>query len=67
MTASSGLGMTLFEFVIIKLGCYLLNIPSESALLDIVAYLGYKYVGYELLSPLLIQHCSDLSLHLLPA
>ena len=51
MTASTGLGMAVFEILFIKLGCYLLNIASETAILDLVAYLGYKYVGYALHLP----------------
>jgi hypothetical protein len=45
MTASTGMGMTVFELLVIKLGCYLLGIPSDTAFLDLIAYLGYKYVG----------------------
>jgi hypothetical protein len=34
----------LIENLLIKLGCYLLNIPS-TFFLDLVAYSGYKYIG----------------------
>lgn len=43
-TASLGLGAVVFELVGLKLGCYLLSI-SNSQLLDLVAYSGYKFVG----------------------
>jgi hypothetical protein len=43
-TASSALGAVVFELVCLRLGCYLLSI-SNSQLLDLVAYSGYKFVG----------------------
>lgn len=43
-TASTALGIVLCELVGLKLGCYLLNI-SNSQLLDLMAYSGYKFVG----------------------
>lgn len=45
MTASSAFVMSLVELLIIKLGCYLLSFGNEVALLDVLAYVGYKYVG----------------------
>ena len=45
MTASSALVITLIEVLLIKFGCYILNIASDVVFLDIVAYAGYKYVG----------------------
>ena len=35
----------ILELVFLKLGSYFLNISSESQLLDLVAYSGYKFVG----------------------
>lgn len=35
----------ILELVFLKLGSYFLNISSESQLLDLVAYAGYKFVG----------------------
>jgi hypothetical protein len=43
-TASRGLLLLVIEVLIVKFGFYLLN--SSLPLLDIVAYCGYKYVGY---------------------
>jgi len=42
--ASTAMGAVIFELVGLKLGCYLLNI-SNSQMLDLVAYSGYKFVG----------------------
>jgi protein transport protein YIF1 len=42
-TASYAFAVVLFEIVAIKLGCYLLSIGG--AVLDLVAYGGYKFVG----------------------
>lgn len=44
-TASKSFGLLFIEFVCIKLGCYLLGIGEEGAVLDLVAYEGYKFVG----------------------
>ncbi|KAJ1959922.1 Transport protein yif1 [Dipsacomyces acuminosporus] len=43
-TASSALGIIVFEVLLVKMFCYLLNIGSELQLLDILAYSGYKFV-----------------------
>jgi protein transport protein YIF1 len=45
VTASYAFAVVLFEFVAIKLGCYLLNIGGQGQVLDLVAYGGYKFVG----------------------
>jgi hypothetical protein len=36
------------EFTIIKLCVYVLNISSDVPILDLLAYSGYKFVGYVL-------------------
>ncbi|KAJ2448499.1 Transport protein yif1 [Coemansia sp. RSA 2424] len=43
-TASSALGVIVFEVLLIKMFCYLLNVGSELQFLDIVAFSGYKFV-----------------------
>ncbi|KAJ2901160.1 Transport protein yif1 [Coemansia aciculifera] len=43
-TASSALGVIVFEVLLIKMFCYLLNVGSELQFLDIVAMSGYKFV-----------------------
>jgi hypothetical protein len=45
VTASYAFAVVLFEFVAIKLGCYLLSIGGQGQVLDLVAYGGYKFVG----------------------
>jgi NhaP-type Na+/H+ or K+/H+ antiporter len=45
LVLSRALGIIVFEFVIIKLGCYLLNIIGEHTMVDLLAYSGYKFVG----------------------
>ena len=44
-TASTAMGVVLFEIVILKIAMYLLSISNESQLLDLAAYSGYKFVG----------------------
>lgn len=44
-TASKAFGLLFFEFLGIKLGCYLLGIGEEGTVVDFVAYEGYKFVG----------------------
>ncbi|KAL7276510.1 hypothetical protein RUND412_000501 [Rhizina undulata] len=43
--ASTAFAIVVFEIVCLKLGCHLLSINSQSQLLDLVAYSGYKFVG----------------------
>ncbi|KAJ2850337.1 Transport protein yif1 [Coemansia brasiliensis] len=43
-TASSALGIIVFEVLLVKTFCYLLSVGSELQFLDIVAYSGYKFV-----------------------
>lgn len=38
-------GIVFLEFVLIKLGTYLLNIGGEGTVVDLLAYSGYKFVG----------------------
>ncbi|CAG8575029.1 9978_t:CDS:2 [Funneliformis caledonium] len=35
----------LIELILIKMGCYLLNITTETQILDLLAYSGYKFIG----------------------
>jgi hypothetical protein len=44
-TATTAFAFVIFEILGLKLACYLLSITSESQLLDLVAYSGYKFVG----------------------
>ncbi|KAM5346571.1 hypothetical protein ACJ41O_009576 [Fusarium nematophilum] len=44
-TATIGLVVVIVEIFALKLGCYLLSISSQSQLLDLIAYSGYKFVG----------------------
>jgi hypothetical protein len=43
--ASTGSLILLLEIILVKLGFYLLAVPSSIGLLDITAYSGYKFVG----------------------
>jgi hypothetical protein len=45
ITATTAFAVVIFEILGLKLGTYLLSISSESQLLDLVAYSGYKFVG----------------------
>ncbi|KAJ2720665.1 Transport protein yif1 [Coemansia sp. Benny D115] len=42
--ASSALGVVMFEVLLVKMFCYLLNVGSEMHILDVLAYSGYKFV-----------------------
>ncbi|KAF6751977.1 protein transporter yif1 [Ephemerocybe angulata] len=44
-TASRATLVVLFDFLFVKLGCYILNIQGSSQFVDIFAYTGYKFVG----------------------
>ncbi|KAJ2508376.1 Transport protein yif1 [Coemansia sp. RSA 1939] len=44
-TASTALGIIVFEVLLIKMFCYLLNVGSELQFLDILAFSGYKFVS----------------------
>ncbi|KAJ3207740.1 hypothetical protein HDU67_007265 [Dinochytrium kinnereticum] len=44
LTSTSALFITGCEILFFKLGCYLLNVTSESSFLDLIAVCGYKYV-----------------------
>jgi hypothetical protein len=61
-TASKAFGLLLLEFVCIKLGCYLLGIGDEGTMVDLLAYEGYKFVGFVHFSPsfLLFHQASSL-------
>ena len=50
LDASFAFSIIMFEFVAIKLGCYLLGIQGEGQVLDLMAYGGYKFVGYVFVS-----------------
>ncbi|KAI7824280.1 YIF1-domain-containing protein [Kickxella alabastrina] len=43
-TASSAMGIVVFEVLLVRMFCYLLNVGAEMQFLDIVAYSGYKFV-----------------------
>lgn len=44
-TASASLAIVFTEVLLIRLGIYLLSIPSDISVLDLIAYSGYKFVG----------------------
>ncbi|EIW76050.1 YIF1-domain-containing protein [Coniophora puteana RWD-64-598 SS2] len=43
--ASKALAVVLLDFLIVKSGCYLLNVQGSGQVVDLVAYGGYKFVG----------------------
>ena len=45
-SASRATAVIFFDSCFVKLGCYILNIQGSSQVIDIVAYGGYKFVGY---------------------
>lgn len=44
-TATASVFVNLFEIALVKLGFYLLSVPTNIPFLDMCAYSGYKYVG----------------------
>ena len=44
-SASKAFIATFLEMLYVKLGCYILSMGSELMFLDIIAYLGYKFVA----------------------
>jgi len=44
-TASASLAIVFSEVLLIRLGIYLMSIPSDTSVVDLVAYSGYKFVG----------------------
>ncbi|RHZ54192.1 hypothetical protein Glove_429g19 [Diversispora epigaea] len=45
VNATSAFLLMLLELIFIKVGCYLLNITSETQIFDLLAYSGYKFIG----------------------
>nr|CAG8435118.1 7524_t:CDS:10 [Entrophospora candida] len=45
INATTGLLLVILELLFIKIGCYLLNITSETQFLDFLSYSGYKFIG----------------------
>lgn len=43
---SKALVVLIMDVAFVKLGCYTLNIQSPAQVVDLVAYGGYKFVGY---------------------
>jgi protein transport protein YIF1 len=46
LTASKAAAVVLAEVAIVKGVCWALPVPGEVKWLDLVAYMGYKFVGY---------------------
>jgi len=42
---SKALAVLVLELVFVKVGCYILNIPGQSTIIDLVSYGGYKFVS----------------------
>ncbi|KAJ1497961.1 hypothetical protein HMI55_005198, partial [Coelomomyces lativittatus] len=45
VTSSKAFFAMFSEVVLVKLGCYLFSVQTKVAVLDLVAYAGYKFVG----------------------
>ncbi|CAB4386200.1 unnamed protein product [Rhizophagus irregularis] len=45
VNATTAFFLMILELAFIKGGCYLLNITSETSILDVLAYSGYKFIG----------------------
>ncbi|GBC08728.1 hypothetical protein RclHR1_08340014 [Rhizophagus clarus] len=45
VNATTAFFLMILELAFIKGGCYLLNITTETSILDILAYSGYKFIG----------------------
>jgi hypothetical protein len=49
ITASSALVWLIMEIVLLLLAMYILQLSTDIRYLDLLAYCGYKYLGYVLL------------------
>lgn len=45
LTATTALFIVFADFLVLKVGCYILGIQSSSPVVDLMAYCGYKFVG----------------------
>jgi protein transport protein YIF1 len=45
-SASRAFMVVLVDFGFVYLGCYFLNVQSSGTAVDLIAYSGYKFVGY---------------------
>lgn len=45
-SASTAFALIFLELGMVKLGCYLLGIGDEGTFIDLIAYEGYKFVGF---------------------
>ena len=50
ITATSSIALTVVEVILIKIGCYLLNVGSGVAVSELIAVTGYKFVRYTALA-----------------
>ncbi|KAJ3771929.1 YIF1-domain-containing protein, partial [Lentinula raphanica] len=46
--ASLALAVVIADFLFVYIGCYLLNVQTSKQVVDIIAYSGYKFVGWAL-------------------
>jgi hypothetical protein len=46
LTASKALAIVVVECAVVRLGCYFLSIQSTGQFVDLMAFGGYKFVGY---------------------
>ncbi|KAJ3978777.1 YIF1-domain-containing protein [Lentinula detonsa] len=45
-SASLALAVVIVDFLFVYVGCYLLNVQASKQAVDIIAYSGYKFIGY---------------------
>lgn len=45
-SASRATAVVLLDFAFVKLGCYILNISGPGQMVELMAFGGYKFVGY---------------------
>lgn len=46
-SASRAIAVVILDFLFVKTGCYILNVQESSQVVDLIAYGGYKFVGYD--------------------
>jgi protein transport protein YIF1 len=46
VVATKAIVVLILDFLFVKGGCYLLGIQSSNPIVDLLAYGGYKFVGY---------------------
>jgi hypothetical protein len=56
-TASTALAVLVLDFFFVKTGCYFLNVQGNGQAVDLIAYGGYKFVGWVFIVTVMDGRC----------